>query len=145
MNTQQNQYLQVPGKDPKRIATDMKKKENCPCPQTEYSCVYKGYCALCKEYHDNEPVTLSEDMSEQIHCAFCLLPPGKDKYMIPWVEGTAPHNVYSALKAVPKDIEKKEDCPCTTDCAYNGYCEVCRQHIEKYRACICLLSNTAQI
>ena len=139
----QSPDIQVPGKDPKRITPGMYKNKDCPCRESESECVYRGYCELCKEYHGNEPVRITQDMTEQIHCAFCRLPPGKDKYFIPWVEGTNQHTVYSAIKPVPKDIEKKEECPCNTDCVYKGYCEICRQHIEKYQACTCLLLATA--
>ena len=118
--------LILPKKDRNRITPGMKKKEDCPCPTDAvltYECVYKGYCELCREFHTYETFP------------YCTLPPGKDKYLVPWVKGTAMRDTYAAIEPPPKDSEKKMDCPCATKCVYNGYCAQCRLHSEKYQAC----------
>ena len=129
MNTDDNTRDQMPPwvyKDPNLITSDMKKKENCPCPgspEIVYDCVFRGYCVLCREFH------------KKINFPYCTLPPGKDKYLVPWVEGTAASKTYAAIKPPPKEIKKKADCPCSTKCCYNGYCVQCKEHSEKYQAC----------
>ena len=117
----------LPPKDPKRITPDMVKNEDCPCPTDAvltYECVYKGYCALCVEFHQHETFP------------YCSLPPGKDQYLVPWGgKGTALRDTYAAIEPPPKDAGKKADCPCEIHCVYNGYCEQCGSHSEKYHAC----------
>ena len=114
-------------KDPNRITPDMKKKEDCPCPADAlltYECVFKGYCELCMEVHNDYAMT------------YCRLPPGKDQYLVPWAgEGTPLRDTYAAIEPPPSGSIKKVDCPCKTLCVFNGYCEYCKEHSEKYHAC----------
>ena len=112
-------------KDRSRITPDMKRNENCPCPETAeitYECEFHGYCELCKDFH------------KRFNWPYCSLPPGKDQYLVPWEEGTAVSNTYAAIK-IPQGAEKTMDCPCPINCCYNGYCIQCKQHTDMYNAC----------
>ena len=115
-----------PEKNPTLITPDMKIREDCPCPETAeltYECIYRGYCELCRAYHTHFNFT------------YCSLPPGKDQYLVPWIEGAAVSTTYKAIEPPSKDIEKKTDCPCKIHCVYNGYCDLCTRHSEEYHAC----------
>ena len=126
----------LPPKDPSLITSEMKKVENCPCMTVE--CIYKGYCGPCANWH----ATIDYE-----HCVYCSLPPGRDKYVLPWEreKGMLLHETYeTSIKIPPPGTVKKPDYPCNIYseyngsrfyCAYNGYSEQCKQHSEKYQAC----------
>ena len=109
-------------KDLSLIKPWMKKIEDCPCP--DENCNFHGYCELCTAHHKHHATT------------YCSLPPGKDQYLKPWGEGMRLAETYVAIQKPTPDMVNFSDCSCTnTKCLYHGYCDLCIQHVEKYRAC----------
>lgn len=119
----------LPEKDPKNITAGMKRNENCPCPSKNLprNCPYWGYCELCTWYH-SLPAPVN-------HYSYCTLPPGRDQYIVPFVEGKPLSNTYKAIQPPEGEFVEKAPCSCNNKCMYNGYSESCKAHSEKYKAC----------